>query len=440
MFGTDGIRGVFGQQITCSLAFEVGRALGIKCIKHKGKGIIVGRDTRPSGVALSMAIISGILSQGVNVTDAGVATTPAVGFMARQGYNFGVVLTASHNPSEYNGIKIFNKMGMKLSAKEESDIENVHKNINRYAYSKEVGKLKNIKTKPYFEFLASVLEKKKLDLSVCFDCANGAAGGVVKNVFKDRFKELFLINVGVNGININKGCGATSVGALRQFVVSKKLDFGFAFDGDADRVVMINNRGDTIDGDGILCILTEYFLSLGGFSGPVVGTVLTNLGLENYLSLKGIELFRTPVGDKFISEHMFKNKLVLGGEPAGHIILSKFNPTGDGILCSILLILAAVRQGRHPEKMLLGYKQIPQYYLNIKYEPDRSVGNAERLDTAEIVKKYVKKLDKNCRLVVRKSGTEPVIRVMIEGENKEKIERILCEIEEELDSMNVPVH
>lgn len=437
MFGTDGIRGIFGEKLTCSLAFKVGRAIGIECVGCEGKGVVVGRDTRPSGVALMHALISGILSQGINVADLGIATTPAVGFMTSKGYNFGVVITASHNTAEYNGIKIFNKCGMKLLSAEESKMENVLKNINRYAYSKNVGRLKNTKPKEYFEFLTSILKEHKFEFRVCFDCANGAGLAIAKKVFKDRFKEVFFINTSTNGDNINKGCGATSVGALRQFVLLKKLDFGFAFDGDADRIIMIDRFGNSIDGDGVLRILTEYFLSENELFSCVVGTVLTNSGLENYLKTQGLKLVRTAVGDKFISEHMFKNKLVLGGEPAGHIIIANLNPTGDGILCAIMLVLAIFKLGKNCKRWFCGYDQIPQYYLNIKYDGDHMVANGECLDVTKIVNKLTRKAGKNCRLVVRKSGTEPLIRIMIEGYNKEKIERTLEAIEKEFDNIKI---
>ena len=433
MFGTDGIRGVFGEKITCSLAFDVGRAIGIKAAMCQSKGIVVGRDTRSSGHALTMALVSGILSQGVDVTDLGVVTSPAIGFITHKGYSFGVVITASHNLYEYNGIKIFNKLGMKLSPKDESEIENIVVNIDKYACCKDVGKFKKLAPKQYLEFLDSLLKGQKFDLRVCFDCANGAASGFVKRVFKNSFKELFLINTSSDGMGINKGCGATSVGELRQVVLQKKLDLGFAFDGDADRIIVIDSLGTTIDGDGILCILTQYLLDIDKFCGPIVGTIMTNSGLENFLKGLNIKLFRTPVGDKFISEHMLRHKLMLGGETSGHIILPELNPTGDGILCAILLILAVAKQGKNTKKMLSDYKQIPQHHLNIKYESDRLVAKCDLVNIHKIATKIAKKqLGKNFRLIVRSSGTEPVIRIMIEGEDEVRIKRVLGEIEKEI--------
>ena len=431
MFGTDGIRGVFGKGITCKLAHDVGRALAIKC-GTEGKGIVVGRDNRQSGTALCMALISGILSQGIDVTDLGVVSTPAVGYSTRNNFCFGVVITASHNTSEYNGIKIFNNLGMKLSAKEESSIENIYKRIGEYALSEQAGKLKKKKAEDYFKFLDGFWGEQKFDLRVCFDCANGATTNTVKKIFKGRFKELVLINTSPDGVLINRVCGATNIGALRQCILQKKLDFGFAFDGDGDRIAMVDNHGNIINGDAILCMLTKYFLGEGENFCSVVGTILTNIGLEKFLKSRGIELIRTPVGDKYISEHMYKHKLVLGGEPSGHIILGRFNPTGDGVLCAIILIFALFKQGKNCKKILMGYKEAPQYQINIKYKSDHTVASGEFADLPEIVRKYTTKLGKNCRLVVRKSGTEPVVRVMIEGQNKAKIESILTEMQEEI--------
>ena len=449
-FGTDGIRGVYGKEVTPEIAFNLGRSIALICSKNflrkngvpppakrelTGKTIVVGYDTRTSCGVLFHSVVSGILSQGVNVVNLGLVTTPAVSFVARKyKYGFGVMLTASHNSAEYNGIKLFNELGLKLSKKQEERVTVTYENINSYAYEKFdcLGRLYNKRSlvEEYVEYIKSFIKDAFFDYKVCFDCSNGAASRFAKAVFADKFNKVTFLNTSNDGLLVNKACGAADLNCLRQFVLNNKYDFGFAFDGDADRIMLADAESNVLDGDDIMAILTEYFLSINKLkTKTVVGTIITNKGLETHLNTLGVNLLRTDVGDKYVSECLVKNKLQLGGEPAGHIILADYNATGDGLMCAAIL-LTAFKTAESVKYLLTRKIKLPQYSVNVKVDNNKkqAIIKDEKLKNA--VKKYQRQLGGGARIIVRPSGTEPIIRIMIEGEDEGLIKKVLKELEQ----------
>lgn len=418
-FGTDGIRGIVGEFLTPELALKTGRAVGL--FKDNIK-VVVAKDTRISGDMIMCALVSGLVGQGANVDIIGLSTTPALAYVTKDNYDFGIMLTASHNPYNYNGIKIFDKTGNKLSEEDEKQLEKIIDNTENYKYSENIGEIeyKENLLNAYIDSVKTNLTKKYYNLKICIDLANGGAILLAKKLFKEKqFKKLTFINSQYNGKIINKNCGATNLEMLKNFVIDKGYDIGFAYDGDADRIMIVSNNGEVVDGDDILFLLIKYeYKNLP--KKTVVGTVMTNYGLEDFLNKRGLKLKRVGVGDKNIKECMVKDELWLGGENSGHIITNT-NCTGDAIFVTTKIINILNKTKKQLSTLLLGYKKYPNVLTNIKLENKNQNSIVDSGFMKKIIDKYQKVLENNGRIFVRASGTEPLIRVLVEGKNEKDV-------------------
>lgn len=424
-FGTDGIRGIVNNDLTEQIAEMVGNALARK--KKKAK-ILIGRDTRVSGSFLLVAIATGALKGGADVVDVGVLPTPAISFLVKnKKFDYGVVVSASHNPKEYNGIKIFNSEGKKLSEKEESELERFFACPQTYS-SLKVGGFKsspNLKN-AYIKYLKSVSQNLNA-LKVVLDCSNGASYFTAPKIFKSLGADVIKTACSNNGKKINENCGSTHIENLKNKVLKERADVGFAFDGDADRIIAVDEKGDVFDGDKILYILAVQLHEKGLLNGDtIVGTSHTNTGLLIALNKKKINLIRTDIGDKYVIDAMEKMNLSLGGEQSGHIIIKPFLPTGDGVL-SALQIAGIMKTKNKSLSELFDAKLLPQINKNIVVEDKLKVLNNEKL--SQSVLQISNEIAPVGRIFVRASGTEPKIRVMIEHPDEEKAKRYVVELE-----------
>lgn len=425
-FGTDGVRGVVNKDLTDSLAQIVGNALARK---KKGAKIILGRDTRVSGSFISSAFAAGALMGGANVIDVGIIPTAGISYLVKtQRADFGVVISASHNPKQYNGIKVFDRYGRKLGEKEESDLERYFccplvQNATKVGKNKSLPALAN----RYQRFLASCINVRLDGLKIVLDCANGAAYKIAPKVFSTLGADVVKINCSSSGKKINENCGATNVSSLQQKVVECGADAGFAFDGDSDRVIAVDETGKILDGDQLIYILAKSLAKKGRLaSQTVVGTSHTNTGLEISLKKQGIDLVRTDIGDKYVIEEMEKRKLSLGGEQSGHIILRDYLPTGDGILSALKICEIIVEEGISLSH-LFDAKLLQQINKSVVVSDKLKVLNNELL--SQTISQIHAAIEPNGRVLVRASGTEPKIRIMIEHDDRCVAEKYLSEIE-----------
>lgn len=424
-FGTDGVRGIVNNDLTEQIAQMVGNALARK--KKKAK-ILVGRDTRVSGSYLVAALATGAMKGGASVVDAGILPTAAISFLVkRKGFDYGVVISASHNPKEYNGIKIFDSLGRKLSEKEEGELERFFACPQIYP-SLKVGSYKTAPTYKnlyvnYLKSTASPLE----GLRIVLDCSNGASYLVAPKIFRGLGASVVKTACSNSGKKINENCGSTHIENLRKKVVAEKADAGFAFDGDADRVIAVDETGKVLDGDQLLYILALHLNEKGLLNGKtVVGTSHTNTGLLIALNKKKINLIRTDVGDKYVIEAMEKMNLSLGGEQSGHIILKPYLPTGDGVLAAIQVASIMKSKGKKLSE-LFDAKLLVQKNKNIVVEDKLKVLNSEIL--SQKIFQISNEISPAGRVLVRASGTEPKIRLMIEHPDEQKAEAYIVELE-----------
>ncbi len=438
-FGTDGIRGRANGVITPELALRVGQAAGIvlRRVDHRHR-VVIGKDTRLSGYMIETAMVAGFTSVGMDVLLLGPIPTPAVAMLTRSmRADLGVMISASHNPYDDNGIKLFGPDGCKLSDDVEREIEkymegNVAKQL---AKSADLGRAKRIDGvhDRYIEFAKRTLPKAMdLDgLRVVVDCANGAAYRVAPEALWELGAEVFTLGVEPDGFNINKDCGSTAPEALRRKVVEMRADVGIALDGDADRVIIVDERGRMIDGDQLLAVISESWKEDERLSRPgIVGTVMSNLGLERHLKNFDLDLVRTPVGDRYVVEHMRAHGFNVGGEPSGHIILSDYATTGDGFVAA-LQVLAVVKKSERPVSQVCHrFDPLPQVLKNVRYANGMPLDNAKVRSAIAVAEE---RLGRSGRLIVRPSGTEPVIRVMGEGDDKILVEAVVDEI---VDALN----
>ncbi|PLV58773.1 phosphoglucosamine mutase [Thermotoga sp. KOL6] len=424
-FGTDGIRGVFGETLTDDLAFKVGKALGEMIENEK---VIIGKDTRVSGDSLEAALSAGITSMGVDVLSCGILPTPAVALLTRITRSFGVVISASHNPPEYNGIKIL-KSGYKIPDKMEEEIE---KRLEKEDFSKRyiVGRVKSFKEGKDM-YIGAILEMfKDLDLTgerVSLDLANGATTVTAKDVFEFLGASVEVFNHSQDGLLINQGCGATHPKFLAEQMKNGKI--GFTFDGDGDRVLAVDEERNVINGDKIIGILANGMMREGRLkNNMVVGTVMTNGGLEEYLKGKGVKLVRTKVGDKYVLEEMLRLRSNLGGERSGHIIILDRSTTGDGLITALEIMRILKNSGKALSELAKVIPDYPQITKNVKRTEKTSLESDE-------LKKLIEKITADgYRVVVRPSGTEPVIRITVEGKNREEIEEIVEKLSRAIES------
>ena len=441
-FGTDGIRGTANKPpMSAEIALKLGMATGcyFKNGGHRHK-VIIGKDTRLSGYMVEPALTSGFIAAGMDVVLVGPMPTPAIAMLVKSmRADIGVMISASHNSFEDNGIKIFNSEGLKLSDEIELKIEELMDSdlTSQLAEPSDLGKaerLENVRGR-YIEYIKSsfpanqTLSGKK----IVVDSANGAAYHVAPTVFYELGAEVISIASEPNGKNINKDCGSTHPARLQEKVKEVGADLGIALDGDADRVVLCDESGELIDGDQLMAVIASYWKKKGKLQGGLVATVMSNLGLENYLRENDIEMYRTAVGDRYVSEFMRGNNCNVGGEQSGHIILSDYATTGDGILAALQFLAVICEEGKKASELAHVFETFPQILKNHRYDPtknpDELIANAN-----DQIKKVEQDLGQTGRVLIRKSGTEPLIRVMIEGQDEKTLNNYADSIIESLNS------
>ena len=434
-FGTDGIRRIANSELTPELVYRVAKAGAYVLAKHSDHipTILIGRDTRISGTLIESAMTAGFLSYGANVKLLGVIPTPGVAYITKKmNADASVVISASHNTFEFNGIKYFCAEGTKIPDEIEEEIEEVMDSGKIYelsAINEKIG-VSEIKTEyiddylKFFKdnFAKDIAKYNRDDFVVGIDTANGATYEIAKRVFSELGIKYKIINDKPNGININHNCGSTHLEEIKKKVVDEGLSLGIAYDGDGDRCLAVDENGNTIDGDVILAIASQYMKEKGSLKkDTVVATVMSNLGLNKYAQNSNLELKQTKVGDRYVLEEMKKNGYNLGGEQSGHVIFLDYNPTGDGILTSLMLIKILLEKNVSASEMAKVVSIYPQVLINAKVSSDKKYD----FDKDEIIKQEIEKVQKefsgNGRVLIRASGTEPLVRVMIEGENKEYI-------------------
>ena len=430
LFGTDGIRGVANEKLTVELAVATGRAVAATLStsakgSHTKKMILVGMDTRISSDMLASAIIAGILSVGFDVINLGVVPTPAVAYLVRKyKARAGIMISASHNPFEFNGIKVFNSEGLKLADALEENIESMvlgETPMPKNATGDKLGKLiaKPEAVQEYVDFVASSIEGDLAGLTVAFDCANGSSSATAKKLFEKLGVNCHILSAEPDGVNINTNCGSTHLENLIAYVKKNKLDIGIAFDGDADRVLCVDEHGEVVDGDKMLYALGKRLKGRGMLNNnTVVATIMSNSGFLASLEEAGIKCEQTNVGDRFVYECMQEKSYDLGGEQSGHIIIKKYATTGDGILTAIMLAEEICDSKLSLAELVAPVKLYPQYIKNIRVKDKAEVLKDKAvLESKEEVEKLIAGKG---RVLLRESGTEPVIRIMIESETEEK--------------------
>lgn len=435
-FGTDGIRGRANGVITPDLALRVGQATGIAFRRgdHRHR-VVIGKDTRLSGYMIENALVAGFTSVGMDVLLLGPMPTPAVAMLTRSmRADLGVMISASHNPYEDNGIKLFGPDGYKLNDEVEAEITRlIDSDLGKQlAPSAMLGRAKRIDSAHarYIEFAKRTLPRNLgLDgLRIVLDCANGAAYKVAPEALWELGAEVITIGDDPDGFNINRDVGSTRPEALSNKVRELRADLGIALDGDADRVLIVDEHGQIVDGDQLMGVIARSWLEDGRLSAPgIVATVMSNLGLERYLAGLGLSLARTAVGDRYVLEHMRANGFNLGGEQSGHIILSDYGTTGDGLVAALQLLAVVKRQEKPVSEVCHCFEPLPQILKNVRYKQGRPL---EEKPVVSAIKAAEQLLGESGRLVIRPSGTEPVIRVMAEGDDRDLVLRAVDEVVE----------
>lgn len=421
-FGTDGIRGLVGKApITPEFALKLGWAAGKVLAKQGTRKVLIGKDTRISGYMLECALEAGLSAAGLDVAFMGPMPTPAVAYLTRTfRAEAGIVISASHNPYHDNGIKFFSANGTKLADEVELAIEAQLEKELTCVESAQLGKAVRIEDAAgrYIEYCKSTFPSRASlkGLKIVLDCAHGATYHIAPSVFTELGAEIITIGVEPNGLNINDGCGATAPEALVARVLAEKADLGVAYDGDGDRLMMVDHTGYVIDGDEVLYIIARDALRNGELKGGVVGTLMANMGLELALKSLGIPFARSAVGDRYVVEMMLEKGWRIGGENSGHIISLDHTTTGDGIVSSLLVLAALVNSGLTLKELRSGMSKFPQVLVNVRFNGDTDPLLAESV--LQAVKDVEQELADRGRVLLRKSGTEPLIRVMVEGEDE----------------------
>ena len=432
-FGTDGFRGEANVQLTVDNAFKVGRYVGWYYGRdHKAK-IVIGKDTRRSSYMFEYSLVAGLTASGADVFLLHVTTTPSVSYVVRtEGFNCGIMISASHNPYYDNGIKVINEKGEKL---EESVIVEIEKYLDGemgeipLAKKDKIGRTVDFAAgrNRYIGYLISIATRSFKNMKVALDCANGSASAIAKNVFDALGAETHVISNEPNGLNINTDCGSTHIEHLQKFVVEEGCDVGFAYDGDADRCIAVDEKGNIVDGDGIMYICGKYMKEQGSlFHNTVVTTVMSNFGLYKAFDREGISYEKTAVGDKYVYENMAATGNCLGGEQSGHIIFSKHATTGDGILTSLKVMEVILEKKQTLAKLASEYEVYPQVLKNVKVKDKKAAQDDEKVQ-AEVAK-VTESLGSNGRILLRQSGTEPVVRVMVEASDLETCEKYVDQV------------
>ncbi len=436
-FGTDGIRRIANTELSPELVYKVAKAGAYVLSKHTDKAptILIGRDTRLSGTLIESAMVAGFLSYGANVKLLGVMPTPAVAYLTRKlKADASVVISASHNTFEFNGIKYFSNKGMKIPDELEEEIEEVMESgkLDELTAVKDKIGVSEVRTDLLDEYVYffrkhfddNIEKYNRSDFKVVIDTANGATYQVADKVFKTLGINHVIINNHPDGININDKCGSTHLEMLKEYVVKNKMSLGIAYDGDGDRCLAVDENGEELDGDKILAIIANYLKPQGKLAkDTIVATVMSNLGLNKYAEANKLNFVQTKVGDRYVLEEMLKNGYNLGGEQSGHVILLDYNPTGDGILTSLMLIQALLESGKKASELGDLVQKYPQVLINAKVDSDKKYDYEKNSEIKLAIEKVEKEFSGNGRVLIRPSGTEPLVRVMIEGKDTKVIEQ-----------------
>lgn len=431
LFGTDGVRGIANESLTPELALQIGRAAAMVLLKESKSSkptVLIGRDTRASGDMLEAALTAGLTSVGCNVLSVGIVPTPAVAYLVcKYGCEAGVMISASHNPCEYNGIKIFQKTGYKLDDAIEEEIEAIvldHTEEIPVLLGGEVGNRIYCKTavQDYVNHVVSTALQRFDGLSIALDCANGSASVCAKEIFTALGAKCLMLSDTPDGVNINDGCGSTHPQELMRFVKDAGLDLGLAFDGDADRMLAVDENGELVDGDKVIAICSKRMKDEGKLAkNTAVVTVMSNMGFFKFCKDNDIDCAKTAVGDRYVLERMLKDGYNIGGEQSGHVIFLDYATTGDGELSGVQLVETIVKSGKKLSELAKIMRVYPQVLINVKVTPEgkQKYNNDEYIISA--VQQAEMELSGEGRVLVRVSGTEPLVRVMLEGADIEQI-------------------
>ena len=430
-FGTDGIRGIAGESLTADLSFKVGKALGkLLTEKKEHPKVIIGRDTRISCDMLEQALAAGLTSTGVNVMTVGTIPTPAIAYLTKTiETDSGIMISASHNPYQDNGIKIFGPDGFKLTDEQELHIEQLIDNSDKIknASFDKIGKLYSGSelSQKYIQHIKQSISGDLSGIKIALDCANGATTGIAPFIFGDLEADIETIGCQPNGVNINDNVGSTKINTIAEFVKENNVDMGFAFDGDGDRVLAVDSKGNVVDGDKIMFILAKHLKEQDELKdNMVVSTVMSNIGFYKAIEENGLQSVKTAVGDRYVVEEMRNNSYSLGGEQSGHIILMNYATTGDGILTAVKLADIIKKSGKSLEELANEVSIYPQKLVNIKVVDKKTAMEDE--DVLSECTKVEKELEGNGRILLRASGTENLIRVMVEASSDELTDKY-CE-------------
>ena len=435
LFGTDGIRGIANTELTCETAMQLGRALAAVLNKGRHKRadtVVLGMDTRQSSQMLACAISAGLCSAGMDVINLGVVPTPAVAYLiGKYKAHAGIMISASHNPSEFNGIKIFGEAGVKLPDALEERVEYLILDMPEKLVSVASDKIGTVThradaIKDYMAHLRSTVMYAFDGVEIAIDCANGSASVMAEELFTSLGAKCHMLSCEPDGFNINENCGSTKLETLREYVASNGLFMGIAFDGDADRCLCVNEKGDVVDGDLIMAIIAKDMKERGRLTGnAIVGTIVSNFGLSKFCEDNEIKFVRTKVGDRYVLEKMMLEDYYFGGEQTGHVVFRDFATTGDGQLTSLQLLSILCRKGITLSEASKVMKQYPQVTKNIKANHEQRLEFYTSDKVQDIIEEAKEALGKTGRVVVRPSGTEPLIRVMAEGDDMELVESIV---------------
>lgn len=444
-FGTDGVRGVANAELTPELAFKLGRIGGYVLTKHvENPRIVIGRDTRISGEMLESSLVAGLLSIGADVMRLGVISTPGVAFLTKAlSASAGIMISASHNPVPDNGIKFFGPDGYKLLDEQELEIENLLEMEDELPRPTG-GALGQVNDyfeggQKYIQFLKQTIQSDLSGIHIAIDCAHGAASSLAPHLFADLEADISTMGTSPNGVNINENCGSTHPEALSAFVLEKEAQVGLAFDGDADRLIAIDENGQIVDGDKILFICAKYMNDQGRLNhNTVISTVMSNLGFYKALEEEGIETKQTAVGDRYVMEEMRKGGFNLGGEQSGHIIFLDYITTGDGLLSALQLVHIMKVTNKPLSELAAEMETFPQKLVNLRVEDKNAVSENEVVRS--VIDKVEEEMNGEGRVLVRPSGTEPLVRIMVEAKTEEQcneyIDEIVAVVKEELGAID----
>ena len=445
LFGTDGARGIANTELTCELSMEIGRAAAMVLTEHTNKKpkFLIGMDTRASSQMLEASISAGLCSVGADVMLLGEIPTPAVAYLVKEyGYDAAVMISASHNPCEYNGIKIFQGTGYKLPDALEEEIESIILDKSQVPPIKvggEVGRITRSQTaqSDYINYLVNLSEEelnkngyKSFDnIKIAVDCSNGSSSVTAPQIFMSLCDDCYFIASHPNGTNINENCGSTHLEMLQDFVVRNKCDIGLAFDGDADRFLAVDENGNVVDGDRLIAIFAKYMKENGILkNNAAVVTVMSNMGFFKFCEDNGICCEKTKVGDRYVLENMLENDYIIGGEQSGHIIFKDFATTGDGQLSALKLLCIMKATGKKLSELASVMQVFPQTFINVRVSDFGKARFPRDEEIKNAITEAEKELGADGRVLVRVSGTEPLVRVMIEGKDEEKINILAQEI------------